>query len=130
MHINRLLIDVQESSPMAFKIAKTPELPGALDPTRGPKAGPWTPPVMARTLPHARLVSLQQHQLLLDGHFFQNDRQLQNPSQGPGCYHGVPTQLLCWSTCVGTPREHTCVGTPREHWSYFKEAALLLHCRY
>ena len=71
MHINRLLIDVQESSPKAFKIAKTPELPGALPPGslsglapgphQGPKTGPWTPPVMPRT----RLVSLQQHQLVL-----------------------------------------------------------------
>ena len=32
MHINRLLIDIQESSPKAFKIAKTPELPGVLPP--------------------------------------------------------------------------------------------------
>ena len=33
-------------SPTAFKGAKTPKLPGALplDSTRGPKAGPWTPP--------------------------------------------------------------------------------------
>ena len=37
------------------------------------------------------------------------------------CYHVAPTQLLCWSTCV---------GTQRKQWSYFKEAAaLLLLCR-
>ena len=36
-------------------------------------------------------------------------------------YHVVLTQLFCWSTCV---------GTPRLQWSYFKEAALLLLCRY
>ena len=47
-YINRMLKNVQESSPKAFKIGKTPELPGRcpLD----PKAGPWTPPVMARAL--------------------------------------------------------------------------------
>ena len=38
-----------------------------------------------------------------------------------GCYHGVPAQLLSWSTCV---------GTPQYHWRYFKEAATLLLCRY
>ena len=37
------------------------------------------------------------------------------------CFHVIPTQLLCWSTCV---------GTPRYQWSYFKGAALLLLCRY
>ena len=37
------------------------------------------------------------------------------------CYHIVPTQLLCWSTCM---------STPRYQWSYIKEAVLLLLCRY
>ena len=42
--------EIKESSPKALKDAKTWELPGAppLDPTKGPKAGPWTPPMSAR----------------------------------------------------------------------------------
>ena len=79
MNINRLLIDVQESSPKAFKIANTPELPGALSPGPSPGHCPWTPPEALRC---ARLVSFQQHQLFLDEHSFQNDGQLQNPSEG------------------------------------------------
>ena len=66
MHFMRLLIKVQESSPKAFKIAKTPELPGALPPGPPPGRCPWTPPgalkrapgphaVMARALVRARL---------------------------------------------------------------------------
>ena len=71
MHFKRLLIKVQESSPKAIKIAKTPELPGTLPP--GPPPGrccPWTPQgalerapgphaVMAHTLLLARLESFQ-----------------------------------------------------------------------
>ena len=42
--------EITESSPKAVKDAKTWELPGAppLDPTKGHKVGPWTPPVSAR----------------------------------------------------------------------------------
>ena len=42
MHINRMLIKIQESSPEAFKIGKTPELPGPLppDPLQGIAPGP------------------------------------------------------------------------------------------
>ena len=53
--------EIIESSPKALKDAETWELPGALSPRplpgalpldtiRGPKAGPWTPPVIARTM--------------------------------------------------------------------------------
>ena len=47
MHFKRLLIKIQESSPKAFKIAKTPE--------PGPHA------VMAHALMRTRLEYLQQH---------------------------------------------------------------------
>ena len=79
MHINR----VQESSPKAFKIGKTLELPVALPP--GPPTGrcPWIPLVMARVLLSTWLQSLQQQQLLFDRHTFKTDGQVQNPSQGP-----------------------------------------------
>ena len=60
MHINRVLIKAQESSPEVFKIGKTPELLWVLPPEpspghcpwtpKGPKMGPWTPPMMARAL--------------------------------------------------------------------------------
>ena len=54
MHFKRLLIKVQERSPKAFKMANTPELPGALPPE--PHA------VMARVdYVRARLQSHQQH---------------------------------------------------------------------
>ena len=70
MHFKRLLIKVQESSPKAFKIAKTPELPGPLSLGPPPGRSPWTPletlkrvpgthAVMALALVHARLESLQ-----------------------------------------------------------------------
>ena len=63
MHFQRLLIQVQESSPKVFKIAKTPELLGGgwclLDPRQGIAPGPHA--VKARALMCTPLESFQHY---------------------------------------------------------------------
>ena len=74
MHINRVLIKAQESSPKAFKIGKTPKLLGTLPPGphQGPKVGPSTPSVMARTLDLGLFGSINffdRHSVKMTGNF-------------------------------------------------------------
>ena len=98
MHINRVkIIKAQESSLKAFKKSKTSELLRALHPGPPPGCYPWTPTralSMDPTHNGSRTLhgSLRQHQLSFflsffffspHRHSFKNDRQLQNPSQGP-----------------------------------------------
>ena len=89
MHINRVLIKAQESSPEAFKICKIPELLGLCP---GPLLGrcPWIPPEALRRAPGphpwwlARYcgfdLGLSGSINFFDRHSFKNDGQLLNPS--------------------------------------------------
>ena len=73
-----MLIKAEESSPEAYKIGKTPELPGA---------APWTPPGVLRPASRDGVRAVSRSTLVspaastfFDSHSFENDGQLQKPS--------------------------------------------------